>query len=330
MNNEDIKNTFSEVVNKYPLKIPKDIKRLVYESEEDSPLRAQFLPSHEEINPTLQKDGFYDPIADFKYSKGNGIIHRYKNRLLFTPTTACPVNCRYCFRKNELAQNDEIFKSNLKALINYLALNPDVEEVILTGGDPLSLNNKRLEEIFSNLSGKIAYLRIHTRFLTTSPSRIDDGFINLLNKYVNQFDQFSIAIHANHKDEFFDLAREKIKALSNTNVVLLSQSVLLKGVNNSEKELIDLMKEFIKLKIRPYYLHHPDLVQGAMHFYLPLEEGRKIYGKLRESLPGWAIPNYIIDSPTGNGKNFAYNPESIKFSGIILDRFNQENTLLPN
>jgi lysine 2,3-aminomutase len=330
MNKEEVKSTFKDVHSIYPYKISKELEAQIQNAPKDSSLRAQFLPSTQELDHDIQDVGLYDPIADTKHSQGNGIIHRYKNRVLFTPTTACPVNCRYCFRKNELAQNDEIFKANFDALLTYLDSHQEIEEVILTGGDPLSLHNKKLEEIFNALAGKIPYLRIHTRYLTTAPSRIDQELISLLKNYNDQFEQFSIAIHANHVDEFFSEAREKIKSLSLSGITLLSQSVLLKGVNDSVNDLVNLMKMFTKLKVRPYYLHHPDHVKGAMHFHLSLEEGRFIFGQLRDLLPGWAIPNYIIDNPSGSGKNYAYNPEKLESSGIILDRYNQEHPLLPN
>lgn len=323
MNKSDLIKKHSDTHQIYPLNISRLMIERIEKSDKNSSLRKQFLPDPIELDKKIQETGMYDPIADSKHSKGNGIIHRYESRVLFTPTTACPINCRYCFRKNELAAGDDIFKSNLSALVEYLYDNPKVEEVILTGGDPLSLSNSNLENIFSVLSSIIPYIRIHSRYLTVAPERFDQELLDIFTKYQNQFESFSIAIHANHIDEFNDEINDIARKLHMTGINLISQTVLLRDVNSSVKDLVDLMKLFIKLKIRPYYLHHPDRVKGAMHFYMTLEEGRTIYGQMRDQLPGWALPTYIMDPSNGNGKNFAYNPESIIYSGQLLDRNNQ-------
>ena len=150
------------------------------------------------------------------------------------------------------------------------------------------------------------------------PSRLDEGFKNLLQTYAQKFRTVSLAIHANHVDEFDQESLQKIQELSQLNIQLLSQTVLLKDVNNSLTALLELFNLFISLKVRPYYLHHPDQVKGGLHFYLSLEEGRTLYGQLRALLPGWAIPQYVIDIPGGSGKVGAFNPETTAFSGQLI------------
>ena len=300
-----------------PLKFAEKIKA----SGVNSPLWKQFVPVIQEDEP----EGFIDPIGDQLFGNKGGIIHRYKSRILFSPTTVCPILCRYCFRKNELDQNLDTFTPSLTALKEYLKNHTEVEEVILTGGDPLIVSNQKLEEIFQAISQfkSIKYIRLHSRTPIIIPSRLDSGLKEVFKKFENHFETISLVIHVNHASELTEEIKNRLESFREFN--LLSQSVLLKGVNDNKEDLIHLFKSLNSFGIRPYYLHHPDKVKGAMHFYLPLEEGRKIYGQLREDLPGWLIPTYILDSEQGTGKNLAYNPEKIEFSGTMLDRFNREH-----
>lgn len=305
----------------YPQSIPQEFKNYLDTLPIDHPLNRQFIPHEDELDRT---QGLYDPIGDTIHSKGNGIIHRYKNRLLFTPTTVCPIQCRYCFRKNELAQKDELFNANLDQLINYLQNNPQVNEVILTGGDPLMLSNQKIAKIFNALIELVPYIRFHTRAPIIIPSRIDREFIQLIKDYEKHFKVITMAIHTNHRDELYPAVIQAIKDLSHTSLNLISQTVLLKNVNNTTQSLVDLFEKLSELKVKPYYLHHPDKVKGAMHFYLPLIEGRKIYGNLREHLPGWMIPHYVIDPSSGKGKALAYNSEHLAYQDALLDRFGNQ------
>lgn len=307
----------------YPVFIPKEFAKKIKDLGAQSSLWKQFVPRAEENNP----EGFLDPIGDETHSKENGIIHRYKNRVLFNPTLICPINCRYCFRKNELFSKPDFLKSNLEKLSKYLIENPNVEEVILTGGDPLILSTPKLENILETLSeiSTIKYIRFHSRTPIIIPKRIDKELTSLLNKYSKHFDTISLAIHVNHSEE---LSLELFNHLSQLKGVnLLSQTVLLKDINNNPHTLSTLFKDLNSFGIRPYYLHHPDQVKGAMHFHLSLEEGRKTYGNLRDLLPGWLIPHYVVDSPEGIGKALAYNSESLHYSGKLLDRFNQQHLI---
>ncbi len=196
----------------YPVLIPPRLATRIKEAGEDSPLWKQFVPSAEETEGD-QSFGLYDPIADGEHSKGSGIIHRYRNRLLFSPTTICPVNCRYCFRKEELSQGDDVLKGRLGKLIDYLDERPEVNEVVLTGGDPLMLSDKKLAHIFNELKGRIPYLRIHSRLPVIMPERIGDQVLNLFSDAAQSFTAFHIAVHANHKDEFDAPAKEAMQKL---------------------------------------------------------------------------------------------------------------------
>lgn len=317
--NSFLNNTDYQEISNYPIFIPQKYAQHI-KSKNSKALLNQFLPS---VNEKNESSGLIDPIGDFKNSKGNGIIHRYKNRILFSPTTKCPINCRYCFRKNELHSNLDMFKASLTSLEEYLEDNKDISEIILTGGDPFLISNSKIKDIIE-LSSKIdhiKHIRFHSRFPIIIPSRFDEELLNILS---SSNKKVIIAIHSNHLDEFNEINESIILKLSSVGINLISQSVLLKGINDDEASLINLFNKFDDLGIRPYYLHHPDQVKGAMHFYLTIEEGRKIYSKLRDQLSGWLLPHYVIDNYLGQGKQFAFNPESIEFSGQMLDKSNNK------
>lgn len=308
----------NSVDEKFSLFVPRRLAKRIKAQGPDGVLARQFLPRTEELSDA----GLADPIGDRANSKAPQLIHRYKSRALFTPTSVCPVHCRYCFRKNELSPTDELFQSDFLETINYLQSHPEISELIFTGGDPLTLSNEKLEkylEAFA-LIPSLKDIRFHTRYPVILPERLDADLLILLDKFAARFRTVSLVIHVNHRDELDDEAKARIKLLSSINVQVLSQSVLLKGVNDSVSELKNLIEELMNLKVRPYYLHHPDQVKGGMHFYLPVEEGRRIYGALRDLVPGWALPQYVLDIPGGAGKVGAFNPEGISFSGNLLGR----------
>jgi len=300
----------------YKVFLPLTFAQRIKDAGLESILAKQFIPAIDEAS----ESGLLDPIGDKVQSKNDGIIHRYHNRILFTPTVNCPVICRYCFRKNELSNNDKIYQHKLLALKDYLILHPEVNEVILTGGDPLILSNEKLKEIFNLLSKmNIKFLRLHTRTPIILPQRIDDSFLELLNEFENQFTKIIFSLHVNHVEEINDEVEFALNKLRRTRISKKTQTVLLKDINNNAETLIELFNKLIDLDFTPYYLHHPDKVKGAMHFSLPLEEGRQIYSKLRKFLPGWAVPHYVIDQFQGRGKQLAFNPEAFAYAGKMID-----------
>jgi lysine 2,3-aminomutase len=254
--------------------------------------------------------------------KAPQLIHRYKSRALFTPTSVCPIHCRYCFRRNELQSNEDLFQNNFEKTLDYIHQHPEISEIIFTGGDPLTISNEKMArylERFSEIK-TLRDIRFHSRYPVILPERIDDEFLALLTFYSKKFRTLSLAIHANHTDEFDHESIHKIRLLAQSPVQLLSQTVLLKGVNDRVEDLVSLIHLFMDLKIRPYYLHHPDQVKGGIHFYISIEEGRKLYSQLRDQLPGWSIPHYVIDIPHGPGKVNAFNPEQFEFSGQLIGK----------
>lgn len=310
--------------NQYPIFLPKRLIAKMIEQGRDSALYRQFLPSNLEHDFSIQQSGLIDPIGDQVFQVTKHLIHRYHNRALFLPTNICPTICRYCFRKNEL-YDGTWGAIQLDDTRQYLNNHPEINEIIFTGGDPLSLSNEKLDHYLNFFSQfeHIKFIRFHTRFPVIIPRRIDNGFIQVIEQYKSRFYQISIAIHCNHHTEFDNEVFTAIEKLRSLNIQLLSQTVLLKNVNADFNSLLELFNTFIRIGIRPYYLHHPDVVKGAMHFRMSLKEGRKLYQQLRNQLPGWAIPQYVVDLPQGQGKTPAYNPETHDFGGEFINRHNQ-------
>ncbi|MCO4793629.1 MAG: KamA family radical SAM protein [Bacteriovoracaceae bacterium] len=300
-----------------PLKLAAKIKQLGITSA----LGKQFLPSKEE---TIS-DGHVDPIGDHEYSPINGLVHRYGNRALYFPTSACPVICRYCFRKNELVDNKELFQNQKEEIKNYLDQHQEINEIILSGGDPLSLSNKKLRQeiTFIGEFPSVKFLRFHTRFPAIMPDRIDDSFLKVLSFAKEHFKVINFVVHLNHPDEIDETLLTKLKKIKSLGIEVLTQTVLLKGINDDSNVLESLFLELASNGIRPYYLHHPDQVKGGLHFGLSLERGREIYNSFRQNLPGWAIPEYVVDLPGGKGKVPVFNSEKIEYSGRLIDRFGQ-------
>ncbi len=319
--NKDLKDFFGvdfpEIT--FPLFIPKTFAAKIKNAGPDSALWKQFLPNEKENDLS---SGRLDPIGDKVYAQNNQLIHRYRNRALFTPTTVCPVLCRYCFRKNELAASDEIFQQKFVEAKKYLQDNSEINEIIFTGGDPFILSNEKLAYYLQELSEieSLKYVRFHTRTPIILPSRIDEGLIAILQSAQGLFKRSMVMIHVNHVSELTNDVIETFNALTDNHIELFTQTVMLKGVNDTTEDLHQLFSMLADLKVKPYYLHHPDEARGAMHFHLSLEEGRRLFHPLHDLLPGWALPQYVIDIPGGEGKISAVNPETFTFSGTLLNR----------
>ena len=285
---------------KFPLFLPRSFLMLIKKAGENSPLWKQFIPDKREDSPW----GVKDPIGDHLRTPIGHIVHRYSSRVLLMPSPLCPIACRYCFRKHLLNYDDKLFSQGLKVAFSYIRQNRNISEIILSGGDPLILEDQKLKFILDHLSEipSVKDIRIHTRTPIILPNRITSKFLTLIHFYKERFRFFHIVIHANHATEINDNVKTALKNILKAGISLLSQSVLLKGVNDSDADLINLIEAFLDCGVRPYYLHHPDKVQGGEHFFLNLEEGEKIYSALKAKVSGWAIPKYVVDSPKAVGK----------------------------
>jgi lysine 2,3-aminomutase len=306
------------VAERYAIAVTPHLADLIDRDDSHDPIARQFLPDIRELNST--PDEMADPIGDETHSPVKGIVHRYPDRVLLKALHACPVYCRFCFRREQVGPGGAVLsESELEAAIDYVRSHPAIWEVILTGGDPLMLSPRRLSRILDALEAipHVATLRIHSRVPVADPARIGPAMLAALNRRKPLW----IAIHANHPRELtaeFDDAGEKLRRAGAT---LLGQTVLLRGVNDDPAILEALFRAMVARRIKPYYLHHPDLAPGTAHFRLPIAEGQAIMRTLRGRLSGLAQPTYVLDIPGGAGK-VPIGPNMVEAEGI-RDSFGQ-------
>ncbi|HMH65915.1 MAG TPA: lysine-2,3-aminomutase-like protein [Rhizomicrobium sp.] len=293
--------SLEDVARRYAVAVSPTLLALVDPADPHDPIARQFLPSLEELNTLPQE--LADPIGDNAHSPVPGIVHRHPDRVLFKIVSACPVYCRFCFRREMIGpgKDNALSKGDFEAALAYIAGHSEIWEVILTGGDPFILSQRRIAEITDRLA-QIAHVKVirwHTRVPVTDPDRVTDALVAALHATSTTT---YVAVHANHAREFSPDARTAIARLVDGGIALVSQSVLLKGVNDNARTLADLMRAFVENRIKPYYLHHPDLAPGTSHFRIGIEEGLALVRELRPHLSGLAMPAYMLDIPGGFGK----------------------------
>jgi lysine 2,3-aminomutase len=285
---------------RYSVAVTPQIAALIELGDID-PIAKQFLPDERELD--VKPEELTDPIGDDIHSPLEGLVHRYRDRVLLKLLTVCPVYCRFCFRRETVgrAKGDTLSDAAVEAAMAYIAEHGEIFEVILTGGDPFALSPRRLAAV-SNALGKIDHvrlLRVHTRAPVAAPEFVDSERIQAL---AASGKTLLSAIHVNHWRELSAAAREALARLRKAGVSLLSQTVLLAGVNDDVEVLEKLMRDLVSLGVKPYYLHHPDLATGTSHFRLSLDAGRRIYNDLAQRVSGVALPAYMLDIPGGFGK----------------------------
>lgn len=299
-------NTLEDVARKYAVAVSPHLLSLVDPADPADPIARQFLPSLEELN-TLPEE-LTDPIGDAAHSPVPGIVHRHPDRVLFKAVAVCPVYCRFCFRRESIGpsaikegKGNTLSDHDLDAALDYIAGHPEIWEVIMTGGDPFSLSARRVADISRRLAAidHVKVIRWHSRVPVTDPDRVNDALVAALHAAgATTF----VAVHANHPREFAPAARAAIARLVDGDIPLVSQSVLLRGVNDDVDILEALMRGFVENRIKPYYLHHPDLAPGTSHFRLSIDEGLVLVEELRRRISGLAMPTYMLDLPGGFGK----------------------------
>jgi lysine 2,3-aminomutase len=293
--------SLDDVARKYAVAVSPHLLSLVDPADPHDPIARQFLPSLEELNTLPQE--LADPIGDAAHSPVPGIVHRHPDRVLFKAVSACPVYCRFCFRRETIGPGkpNMLSDTDFEAALAYIAAHPEIWEVILTGGDPFILSPRRMAQVSQRLAAMahIKVVRWHTRVPVTDPERITDETVAALH---GPGATTWVAVHANHPREFSPPARKAIARLVDGGIPLVSQSVLLKGVNDDADVLEALMRGFLENRIKPYYLHHPDLAPGTSHFRLDISEGLKLMEELRVRISGLAMPTYMLDLPGGFGK----------------------------
>lgn len=289
------------VAARYAVAIPDAMLRLIDPTDPDDPIAKQFIPDGRELVTTPEERA--DPIGDLSHSPVEGIVHRYPDRVLLKAVHVCPVYCRFCFRREMVGPQGlgTLSAEALDAAIGYMAAHSEIWEVLLTGGDPLILSPRRLGEMMARLADipHVKVVRFHTRVPVVEPERIDAALIAALKASGKTT---YLAVHANHPRELTAEARAACARMVDAGVALISQTVLLKGVNDDPDVLAELMQAFVELRIRPYYLHHPDLAPGTSHFRVSIAEGQALVAGLRGRISGLAQPTYILDIPGGHGK----------------------------
>jgi lysine 2,3-aminomutase len=282
---------------RYAIAIPPALRALI--GAADDPIGLQFIPDAAELVTAAHESA--DPIGDEALSPVRGVVHRYPDRALLKPLLACPVYCRFCFRREQVGPDGGVLSgAQLEAAYGYIAAHPEIREVILTGGDPLILSPRRLSEILARLSAipHVDVLRIHTRAPVADAALITDALADALDISAPLF----IALHTNHARELTPAVGAAIEKLQRRRIPLLGQTVLLAGVNDSEAALADLFRAMLRMRIKPYYLHQLDAAPGTARFFVPVERGREIMRNLRGTISGTALPVYIYDQPGGLGK----------------------------
>ncbi len=292
----------NRVAKAYAISVTPAVAALIDRDDPRDPVARQFIPDLAEL--FLRPEERRDPIGDEAFSPVEGVVHRYPDRVLLKLLHICPVYCRFCFRREVVGPGSPAHLSR-KALDNafaYIAAQPKIWEVILTGGDPFSLSARRLRDVIDRLEliDHVKIIRLHTRVPCVDPDAVDAALIEVLRQSSKTI---YVALHANHPRELTNSARAACARIIDAGIPLLSQSVLLAGVNDDVETLSALMRAFVEARIKPYYLHQLDFGPGTAHFRVEIEKGRELMRQLRGRLSGLCQPTYMLDIPGGHGKS---------------------------
>lgn len=285
--------------NSFKLRVPRAFVAKMQPSNPTDPLLLQVLPHHLELQDI---EGYsLDPLQELDANPNPGILHKYQSRFLLTLTGACAIHCRYCFRRHFPYQENLPKTQDWPAMRDYIQANPQINEVILSGGDPLSLSNQKLAIWFDRLAqvSQLKILRIHTRVPIVIPERIDDELISLIK---NSRLRVVVVVHSNHAQELDDFTCEQLKRLALHDVTVLNQTVMLKHVNDSAEVLAQLSHRLFEARVMPYYLHVLDKVKGAHHFDVTMTRVNQIYTELLANLPGYMVPKLVREIAGENNK----------------------------
>ncbi len=287
------------VAARYAVAVSPAMAALIDNQDPADPIARQFVPDARELDIAPEERA--DPIGDGAHSPLRGIVHRYPDRVLLTPVFVCPVYCRFCFRREAVGPNTRPLTAvETAAALDYIGAHAGISEVILSGGDPLMLAPAKLGRLLRDLAAipHVALLRIHTRRPVAEPGAVTRDLLRALDLPKPVY----MVLHCNHPREVTAALAAAVRRLLKAGVSVLSQSVLLRGVNDDADTLEALCRALLAARIKPYYLHHPDLAPGTAHFRLTLDEGRTLMRALRRRLSGLAQPIYVLDLPGGHGK----------------------------
>ena len=290
----------ARVAQRYAIAITPSVAALIDRADPDDRIARQFVPDIAEL--TTSPDERADPIGDDAHSPVEGIVHRYPDRVLLKLVNVCAVYCRFCFRREMVGPGKQMLSpGKLDAALAYIAAHPQIWEVILTGGDPLVLSARRLGEVVRRIAAidHVKIVRLHTRLPVVSPEKITPALVRALKAPGKTT---YVALHANHPRELTPAVRAACARIVDGGIPMVSQSVLLRGVNDDAATLEALMRAFVECRIKPYYLHHADLAPGTSHFRTTIEDGQALMRALRGRVSGLAQPTYVLDIPGGYGK----------------------------
>lgn len=286
---------------RYAIAITPAMTALIDAEDPNDPIARQFVPDVRELHTVPQERE--DPIGDHAHSPVPGLVHRYRDRVLLKLAHICPVYCRFCFRREMVGPNlgHALSEEELQQAIAYIADHLEIAEVIVTGGDPLVLSPRRIGALTAALAA-IAHVHIvrwHTRVPVVDPTRITSALVEALN---TPGKHTLLAVHTNHPHELTPQAQSAIAQIAANGTGLLSQTVLLKGINDNVETLETLMRTLDRCAVKPYYLHHGDLAPGTSHLRTSIPAGKALMGQLRARLPSHLLPKYVLDVPGGHGK----------------------------
>ncbi|HML10360.1 MAG TPA: lysine-2,3-aminomutase-like protein [Stellaceae bacterium] len=287
------------VAERFQVMLTEEVAALIDPADLHDPIAAQFVPSTAEL--ATSADEQTDPIGDERWSPVPGIVHRYLDRVLLKPSLVCPVYCRYCFRREQIGTRGKVLgRAALDRAYAYIRERPEIWEVVITGGDPFLLTPRRISAIVDALAriDHVQVIRFHTRVPIVDSKRVTAALIDALATEKAVY----VVIHANHPRELTDAAKQAVTRITCAGVPVLSQSVLLRGVNDDAAILEQLFRALVAMRVKPYYLHHPDLVRGTSHFRGDIAEGQALMRELRRRASGLCQPTYVLDIPGGHGK----------------------------
>ncbi len=298
---EEKRPDLNAVAARYAVAITPVMAELIDRQDPADPIARQFVPDAAELVTTPQESA--DPIGDNAHEVSEGLIHRYPDRVLFKLVSVCPVYCRFCFRRETVGRPAAglLSQSAIDAALGYIRDHHDIWEVILSGGDPLIAAPRRLKAVMRAVSAidHVKVVRFHSRVPVVAPERVTEDLTAAL---AASGKTAWLAVHANHPRELTSQARAALKRLADAGLSLVSQTVLLKGVNDDVGTMSALMRGFVEAGVKPYYLHHGDLAPGTAHFRTTIAEGQALMKALRGRLSGLCQPTYVLDIPGGAGK----------------------------
>lgn len=287
------------VAEQFAVAVTEDVAELIDPADPADPIAAQFVPTAAELTEAPEERA--DPIGDERWSPVPGIVHRYPDRVLLKPTLLCPVYCRFCFRREVVGKTGAVLdQASLARAFDYIRQRAQIWEVIITGGDPFLLAPRRIADIVRILDQipHLGVLRFHTRVPVVDPRRVSRALVEALAAEKAVY----VVIHANHPRELTTQVGEAVLKLSRAGIPLLSQTVLLRGVNDDAAVLEALFRRLVAMRVKPYYLHHPDLARGTAHFRTGIASGQRLVRLLRGRVSGLCQPTYVLDIPDGYGK----------------------------